>query len=639
MLNKKTKISSLLLGTAFIGSAILAGCGSPTTTGGTGSGNNHPGQNNPDAVYRELGGWTVPPQYQGNIFGAGGIGSAYGFTQIGLFQFVRSTDKVFNTMAASVDNSDPTKTVVKIKPGKWSDGQPVTSQDVKAFYTLNDGVQLDKFLTKIDTPDPQTVVFYWTNPAPFDEMKQLALANDWAFQIPYHVYKKYVDQAQAILDAAPVDTNPADLGKYPFEKKLTTAQQTAWNNNWNAFTKDDPKLPIGAGPYTVQKVTQNQMVLVKNPNYFDASKVKFKKIVLSQVNDLNQQYALLKGGQLDRYDGTQPKDILESILASNKNLVHYQMHDPASVGFIFNLTHKPFDNQTFREAIVYALDRSKIREVGNYYGTTETDYSSTGLIPSEVNSYVSPEIQAKMTKYNYDPNKAAQLLQSIGWKKNSSGQWEDPTGKVPNFSIASDGGWVPAVNSGEVVAEQLTQFGLPTTYKAVDSSVYWTQVGQNNHKGDPYDMHFDWTDVTWQFNYPWSPLSNYWWNTFEQTGWNLKPDGTPDFTGTDWNGNSVDPFTLLQQMPFMSSDQDRTNAIDQMAYVANQGAYAVTLFQNVTGTWFNSKTVGGLPWQAGITKYNRDLPIPPTDQQEAIAETNEGFAGETWLIDGNFYPN
>jgi len=633
-MKKSAKLSAIFLGTAFASAMTLVGCGGNAATPTSGS---HPGNSNPDGLYQDLGSWPLPPQFQGNPFGSGGVGSAGTFVFEGLFQFVRSTDKVYNHLAESIDNSVPNQTTVHIrKDAKWSDGKPFTSKDVWAYYMLNNGEELTHYLTNIETPDDYTVVFKWANPAPFDEMKTLFMAEAKQGQIPYHYYKQWVDKAVSILKQAKPDTDPKDLGNVPFGLKITTDLQKQLSDNWNDFAKHGPKFPLGTGAYVVKRVTATDMTLEKNPYFYGANKVKFKTIDIKMINDLNQQYALLKGGKLDSYPGTPPKDIVESILSANKNLVLYKMFDPASVGFMFNETHKPFDNTTFRQAVIYALDRQKIREVANYYGNN-TELSGTGMPTSEVNKWIDPSLLSKFTKYPHDEQKAAKLLQSIGWTKGTDGIWKDKDGKSFNFIIASDQGWVPAVNAGEVVAEQLTSFGLPTKYKAVDGSIYYNNA---TSKTSAYDMSFNWMDVSWGFGFPWNSMRNTYSDTVRYAHIPITADGQLNFVRPGFDGQSVNPQTLLHQIPYMTTDAERRHAIDEIAYVTNESAFEVNLFQNTTGWWHNLKTIGGNPWMDALNKYNRNMPVP-TDPAliERIAETNEGFAGEQWLIDGTYYPN
>jgi len=635
--NRKTKLVASLLGSALVSFIMLIGCGGNAETSAT-TNPSQGGKNNPEGLYTELGSWPMPPQYQGNPFASGGVGwPTWSFVFEGLFQFIGSTNKIYNRIATDVDNSHPNETIVHLRHDvKWSDGYPFTSKDVWAYYTLNSGTELTHYLTGIQTPDDYTVVFKWQDPAPIGEFKNFYLSQDYQATIPYHLTKKWVDEDAAIFAQQKPDSDPSDNGKFPFNFKLSDATNKKMNNIWSDFTKNfSPKYPIGTGAYKVNKVTATDMILEKNPLYYNANKVRFKKVDLKVVQDLNQQYALLGAGKIDRYDGTQPRDILESILSKNQNLVHYQMFDSSCVGFIFNTAHKPFDDEVFRKAVIYALDRQRIREVGNYYGH-ETDLSGIGMIESQVNQYIKPDVLAKYTKYPHDPDKAAQLLESIGWKKGSDGIWREKDGKSFNFVIASDAGWVPAVNSGEIVAEQLTAFGLPTKYKAVDSGVYWNNVDKGNGS---YDMSFDWVDMCWGFVNPFSPMRNaYWTNTWRHA--HLPGNnGEASFTAKGFDGQMITPAKLLHQIPYMNNYSDRQHAIEEISYVTNQSAWYVNLFQNVTGTWMNMKNIGGVPWADAVPKYQRNMPVPPSNQSERIAETNVGFAGIQFLVDGTYFPN
>ena len=49
----------------------------------------------------------------------------------------------------------------------------------------------------------------------------------------------------------------------------------------------------------------------------------------------------------------------------------------------------------FRKAINYVINKTPIREIGNYYGS-EFDYSCTGIPPLFLSKYVSPEVMEKL---------------------------------------------------------------------------------------------------------------------------------------------------------------------------------------------------------------------------------------------------
>lgn len=600
-------------------------------------------QVNKDRLFRMTGGWPKPPQYQGNPFGAGGVGAAWPLAFEGLFQFVRSTDKIYNRLAEAIEhNGDETLVVIRGNAA-WQDGTPFTSKDVWAYYTLNNGAEVTKYLKSIETPDEKTVLFKWRDPAPFEEMKNLFLAQDYQATIAYHLYQKYVDKAAELLKKAKPISVPDKEG--PFGLDIDEDLRKELDKNWQEFIKSGPALPMGTGPFIVKRVTASDMLLEKNEKYWNAGKVAFNRIQIKNMDgtDPSVGYAMLKSGKVDIFDGTPPKDILESVLASNKDLVHFRMFDPATIGMVFNLDHKPFDDPKFRQAVVYALDRAKIREVGNYYGQ-EADVSMSGMPQSELAKWVNPDVREKMTKFTYDPNKAAELLEQLGWTKGSDGKWKDPKGKTPEFVIGVNGSWGPAVNSGQVAAEQLTKFGLPTKLMAVDGSVYYKNSTEGNEGEGAYDMSVDWVDVSWGFMFPWNSMRNfYWWGLGNMAHLPRVKDGPDEgkldlkLTGPD--GQSFDVDQTLRKIPYMQTDEERRVALSNMAYGTNEMAFGVGFFQNTTGMWGNNKTVKGWPMADRIDEFNRDYPIPEDpDDIEAVAETNLGFAGFTLMVEGNISP-
>ncbi|WP_229776477.1 ABC transporter substrate-binding protein [Alicyclobacillus cellulosilyticus] len=630
-LRQQMKSASLLFGTAVVTVGIASG-----------SSGVHANTLNSGGVWTQVAqlGWPAPPTWQGNPAANGGVGyDAWVYCFEGLFQYARPTGKIYYRMAQSVDNSNPAQTVVHLYHNiRWSDGAPFTSKDVWGFYILNWGAEVTKYLKSIETPDPYTVIFKWANPKLDPKFKMYYLAEDYQW-IPYHLAKKWIDQDAALFAKLQPDTNPHDQGLYAYQLKQTPQFLSATGKVWQDFNSHyHPKTTICTGPYVVSKVTSSDMYLKPNPYYYKKSAIKFKEIHLMNVPDGTQQLALLRSGKLSWMDATPPKDILTSILASNKNLVHYIWPDNVTVGFVFNQRHSPFQNETFRKAIVYALDRKKIREVANYYGI-DTEYAGLGILPWQINKYITNDVLKKFTKYPYDPKKAARLLESIGWKKGPDGIWRDPNGKSYNFIIAGPSNWEPYITpAGELVAEQLTAFGLPTQFKSVDQSLYWS-----NAVNGTYDMVFDFPEWEWLMD-PWSAMMTLYNNgrPFQEAGLPKDRKGVALFIASGYDGQSINVNQLLAKMPYMTESQ-RRHAIDEIAYATNENAWYVNLWGNTAGEWLNTAYVKGLPkglpWQNAFSKYNRNLPMPPADLLQDIADISEWFAGGQHFVNGKLGPN
>ncbi|WP_234946000.1 ABC transporter substrate-binding protein [Caldanaerobius fijiensis] len=619
---KVKRLVSYFVALLMIISIVLTGCGSKSTSTSNNTKKNAPKstsssgpQVNKKKVFRfaGVGWWPKPPLYQGNPFANGGIGAPPVFVMPeGLFKFVRVTDELINQLAESYEQKG-NETIVHIRKNvKWNDGQPFTSKDVWAYYMLNNGAFILRYLTGIDTPDDYTVVFKWATPAPEDRLKILLIAQDQQAQIPYHIYGKYVDKAAELLKKGQPTNDPNKKGAFGLYYDKNVSDEIA--KNWQDFLKENPKLPIMTGPYMVKTVTASDMVMVKNPYYWDKSKQKFDMITAKQT-DASGSLAMLKTGQIDWADFTPAKDILDSILAGNKDLVHYQVPDPADPGFVYNIQKPPFNDVNVRKAIVYTLDREKIKDVGNYFGKVG-DVSLTGMPLNMVEKWVPQDIRDKMTKYTYDPAKAEELLKAAGWTKGSDGKWRDKNGKLYNFVIGVASG-APFANAAEVAAEQMSKFGLPTKLMSVDPSLYYTNAQKPKNA---YDMSVEFIDVSWGFNHPWWPLSAFYWGFPSQAGNfpTVEDEKSPDYgklkmvlPGPD--GKAVDIDQTIKQMFYMSDEEVR-RAAGNIVWITNENAFGVDFYQNVTGFWINAKMIKNIPFEDQIQKYNRNMPLPTSEE-------------------------
>lgn len=632
---KFKKFIIVLLSVIITFSTLLIGCGTKKASSDS---SKNIVLNNKQKVWREIGSWSKPPLYQGNYFASGGLGwPTSALVCEGLYQFIRSTDYSYPRLADGMPKNDGNKTTIKLKKGvTWNDGKPFTSKDIWAYYTLNNGEFITTFLKSIEIPDNDTIVFIWNDPQINEKLKTFLIAQSTQATIPYHIYSKYIDKAAQLLKEGKQAASIDKRGPFGIDLSDDKTLNDALTRNWQDFVKDTPKMPIGTGPYKVVNVTASDMILEKRSDYWNKKAVPFDKVILKQVPDTAGQLAMLKSGKLEHFDGTQAKDILESMLKSNKDLVHYTEPDPADMGFVFDIQKPPFNNIDFRRALIYIFDKDKIREIGNYYGESTTGYSVMGMPISIVNQYLTPEVKSKMTKFKYDPDEAKKELQAIGWTKGTDGLWKDKNGKSYNFVIGANSGWASNANSAEICAEQLKNFGLPTKLMAVDSSIYYTNA-QTKHA---YDMSSDWIDVTWGFNYPWWPLSNFYTGSPSDEGnfprvTSGAEKGKLNMVLRGPEGKSVDVDLVLKQMLYMNDD-DVKKAASDLVWIANENAFGLDWFQNVTGDWFNMKTLkmkGGWLFQDLIKKYDRNIPVLSDPKgQEALGKLH--FNNFLWLYGG-----
>jgi peptide/nickel transport system substrate-binding protein len=291
------------------------------------------------------------------------------------------------------------------------------------------------------------------------------------------------------------------------------------------------------------------------------------------------------------------------------------MLDVGCHALFFNIRKAPFDDQKVRQALVMALDRGSIRQNASFFSKEFPQWSMPGMAGTYMESLVSKDALSKMTDYSFSTDKATQLLQSDGWTKNSSGQWQDKNGKTYSFIIGNSSGFTGGPETScQLSAQQWTAFGFPTQLKMVDGSVFYNQAqGTGGYSGKDFDMACDWGDITWSYSNAYGPLNN------DITGGPAMYIGFPqdqnghyviNLVGTD--GTTFDAYTALQKLVYLEpSDPQYQQIVDNITYGYNEAAYGVDLYQNCTDAWYNAGNVTGMVDADQAATYHNIMPIPP----------------------------
>ena len=119
--------------------------------------------------------------------------------------------------------------------------------------------------------------------------------------------------------------------------------------------------PIGAGPYMLEDWNQDgDVVLVRNPNYWDPPAQHFDKIVIKFIPDDNSRYAAVKAGDVDITFATfeQAQDARK-----NQDLQVIADKGTGSSTLQFNTAVPPVDDRRVRQALAHAVDRAVLNKV------------------------------------------------------------------------------------------------------------------------------------------------------------------------------------------------------------------------------------------------------------------------------------
>lgn len=386
------------------------------------------------------------------------------WTYEGLINTDGITSEVIPAAAESWDISDDKRTITfTLRSGlRWSDGEPLTVDDV--IFTFNEiyfneaiptdsrdilRVGNDRLLPTITAPDNRHIRVQV--PEPFAPL----LRNLGLPILPKH---KLVEAVRT-LDA---EGNPKFL--------------SMWGNN------TDPKEIVGNGPFVLESYsTSEQVVFKRNPYYWkkDAQGNSLPHIDRYRWRIVeNQNTGLLKfrSGELDSF-GLRPEDF--ALLKKQEKIGNFTIYtggpSPGTNFLSFNLNQstrngKPlvdpiksrwFRTLEFRQAVAYAIDRQGLIDTV-YRGLAVPIYSHISV---QSPYYLSPE--QGLPTYDYDPEKAKQLLLKAGFKYDDRGQlldWED---HPVEFSVITNSGNLIRENTAARIKQDLERIGMKVNISAL----------------------------------------------------------------------------------------------------------------------------------------------------------------------------
>lgn len=163
---------------------------------------------------------------------------------------------------------------------------------------------------------------------------------------------------------------------------------------------------LGTGPYILNKATADNVVLVRNEQYY-GELAHLSAISFNRYQDAAQALAAYKDGKAD-YLGDLPLQDLPGIAADSKYKGLYIEKPLMEVYWLgFNLDREPYaNNYLLRRALNYAIDRESI--IKNIMGGGFLP--AKGVIPIGSNAY-----NEQMRGYTYDPDKVQELLTEAGY--------------------------------------------------------------------------------------------------------------------------------------------------------------------------------------------------------------------------------
>ncbi|MBZ9793560.1 ABC transporter substrate-binding protein [Rhizobium sp. 3T7] len=330
-------------------------------------------------------------------------------------------------LATSYRFSDDLKSITYVlRDGvKWSDGQPLTSADVK--YTLElmlknpatDTVGVGETVASVEAPSPSEVKI---NLKDVNTEFPESLA-DFPV-VPEHIWKDVAD---------PV-----------------------------AFKNENP---VGSGPMTeIRRFTPQVYEQCRNANYWDAASLHVDCLKLPQISGNDQMLALLPEGTMDWIGSFLPQIDKTFVALDPKNNGYWQ--PPAeTVAFQMNLktgnaaNAQAFNDLNFRRAFSLAMDRTSMVDVAGF-GYPVASQHASGL-PPRFEAWRNKAAEGAADEWMaYDVDKANKVLDDAGYKKGADSFRSTPGGQPIAFTIIIPNGWTDWIDDAQIAAEGLRAAGL-----------------------------------------------------------------------------------------------------------------------------------------------------------------------------------
>lgn len=336
---------------------------------------------------------------------------------------------------------------------RWHDGLPVRASDVAFTYALykdsataSPSAPLIVAIDSVTTPDSLTAVFWYSKRSPL----QFFEAVNPMLILPEHALEGVRGKLllTSVLARAPIGS-----GRFRFVA-------------WNAGSFVDLAADTG--------------------NYYGRPQV--DRVMWSIAPDANTAFTRLLGGE---------SDVLEQVTAANLpqvsrqpllktvvlagmeyNFIQFNFRDPGNAA----RPHPLFADRNLRRALTMAVDRA--RTVRNTYDTL----AAVALGPT-VRAY--PTTDTTLVQIDYSPDRARQLLDSLGWRVSGSDGFRRRNGQALEFTLSVPSSSRNRMNMAVVIQDQMKQVGVKMNIDKMEGATFFDRETHSRFDAALWGWHVD----------------------------------------------------------------------------------------------------------------------------------------------------
>jgi len=309
---------------------------------------------------------------------------------------------------------------------RWHDGAPFTSADLE----FTSRVQREKALDLRYNPG-------------YDSVDSIDVKDAWTIAVSWS--QPYIF-ADALFNLAPL---PQHLLEAPYaEDKAAFTALPYWTQEY-----------VGTGPFKVRQFVAGSHVLLEANDRYVLGRPKIDELEVRFIPDSNTIGANVLAGEVQLTLGRSLS--LEQAIQIRDQWTDGRMEIALSgwiVAFPQFINPSPaiIANLEFRRALLEAIDRQQMADT---LMNGQVPVAHTFVNP---NSELYPTIEPQIVKYEFDPRRATEAIQALGYRKGPDGVFRDAANQEVTLEIRASAGRDLNQKSILAIADSWQRLGIPT---------------------------------------------------------------------------------------------------------------------------------------------------------------------------------
>jgi peptide/nickel transport system substrate-binding protein len=526
----------------------------------------------PDGTWFGTWPYTLPPDHHLNAYASGGPNSNLGNVYRGMVEltpafYLWATDEYVGILADDwgfVDDNTAYEITLR-DDAMWSNGSQVDADDVITTYALGrlSGWSQFNFVDDVEKVDDFTVRFHFIDGEPSLQAERLLLKE-------YIVADDtYGELAQRALDL--------------FETEADS-ESDEWGDLLTEVQEFRPEQLIASGPYSysLDDVGDSFLTLSWQANSIFSDQVQFDEIKL-WAGETDSTTPLVLSGEIAHSTNVYPPSTVETFVNEGIEIVTIPRgYGPA---LLFNLQEDPWNIREVRQAVALVIDRDQNAFLTNGFGAAGTEFMS-GVLDSSTEAMIPDDVIADLDRYDFDTERAAGLLESVGYSRNDDGIWADADGNTLSAEWVFPQEFADFSGATQDAVAQMNEFGFDISLRAVP----WQEVPPLIRAGD-----FELSVWSWGLG---SPLaSRHFYNPIQRWTTNLADDqpGLGIEMSMQMDGDTINLDEMINSVnDGLDTDVHRQRAGEVARFVNREMLY-VPLNEMLSAEPFNTDFITGLP--------------------------------------------